>query len=484
MVNEIAGILDADGLEGGQGDTIADLLGVWGDVLSKNAEKRAYFDGDVPVREIGVSSIPKNVKVDVSCDWAHKAVMSVANRSRFRGFVFENGESDETMERIERANAIANAYSRFVASELIHGCMSATVGGTKGAPEVRFHSAESSVMLWDTANNRIAAGLAITDTELERKTHRPRPTKVSLYIPGVTVEIAREGATRWVAEQRRNPLDRPMMEAFRHAPTGMQPMGTSRITRPLRDAIDAALRILVDVQVATETNAAPQKYALGLSTEQFMALAKDTRAAYAGAMMLATTDENGGHPDFGQLPGANLGNFSDVLSMWARQVSSTTGVPLSELGVVAENQYYESRESLIMAAEDLNDYSREALQNVALMAMAVDADTTIDKLDASKRGVMADFKNPARPSVTAMADAMTKIGAQDAGIVGTPFYYGEFGYSSSQISRIQSEKSKAATNAALDALIAAQAGATPQEVQAPERAEDGAENAPEEAVEG
>lgn len=484
MVNEVAGIENADGLEGAQRDAIAVLLATWRDVLSKNAEKRSYFDGDIPIRELGVSSIPKGVKVDVSCDWPRKAVMAVANRSRFRGFVFENGETDATMERIERTNSIITAYSRFLPSELIHGCMSATVGGAKGNPEVRFHTAESSVMTWDTSKERIASGLAVADSITDPVTHRIKPTKVNLYLPRVTVEIERTGDNAWTAQQRPHPLDRPMMEAFRHAPTGLQPMGTSRITRPLRCATDAALRILVDVQVATETNAAPQKYALGLSVEQFMALAKDTRSAYAGAMMLATTDENGGHPDFGQLPGANLGNFADVLSMWARQVSSMTGVPLSELGVVAENQYYESRESLVMAAEDLNDYSREALQNVALMALCVNEDCTLDGLDESKRGVMADFKNPARPSITATADYMTKVGAQDTGIVGTPFYYGEFGYSKSQIARIQSEKSKAAASMALNALIAAQAGVTAQEGQAPAEDENEPENASDEAVEG
>ena len=49
------------------------------------------------------------------------------------------------------------------------------------------------------------------------------------------------------------------------------------------------------------------------------------------------------------------------------------------------------------------------MRNVALMAMAVDGNTTLDGLTADQLTVMPNFKNPMMPSLAATADAMTKV---------------------------------------------------------------------------
>ena len=428
--------LEADGLDDEARAALAECLGVYAHVLAKNVERRRYYDGDVDVKNIGIDTVPETVDVRVSCDWPRKACTSVSERSRFDGYVFESGLSDPALDAIVRRNGIDTAYSRFVNSELQHGCMSATVADVGGLAQVRFHSAETCAMVWDNVADRIAYGMAIADASRpEWAGGRVVVTRLNLYLSGRTVRIDRIDEDSWTATSVDTPLDRPAMESFVFRPTGSQPFGTSCISKPLMKATDAALRIMRDVQVAAAMDAAPQKYALGLSTEQFLKLVNDKKAAYVGSMFLTTTDDNGNHPDYGQLPGASMSSFTDLLSMWARQVSSMTGVPLSQLGVVSSNEYYESTEALVMAAEDLNASNGESLRNVALMAMRMEGDLT----DA-QRGVMAHFKNPARPSIAAATDAMVKIGSQDPAIVGTDFYYEQLGYSQAEIARIQSER--------------------------------------------
>ena len=445
----LEGALGADGLDDEARAALSECLDVYGHVLAKDVERRCYYDGTVDVKNIGIDTVPETVDIRVSCDWPRKACTSVSERSRFDGYVFESGLSDPTLDAIVRRNGLDSAYSRFVNSELQHGCMSATVAEVKGLAQVRFHSAETCAMVWDNAAERIAYGMAIADaTRPEWADGTVVVTRLNLYLPGRTVVIDRTAEDEWTARSVDTPLDRPAMESFAFRPTGAKPFGTSCITRPLMKATDAALRILRDVQVASAMDAAPQKYALGLSTEQFLKLVNDKKAAYVGSMFLTTTDDNGNHPDYGQLPGASMTSFSELLTMWARQVSSMTGVPLSQLGVVSSNEYYESTEALVMAAEDLNASNGESLRNVALMAMRMEGDLT----DA-QRGVMAHFKNPARPSIAAATDAMVKIGSQDPAIVGTDFYYEQLGYSQAEIARIQSERTRNQSLVDIGAII-------------------------------
>lgn len=441
--------LAADGIDAEARAALAECLDVLARTRARDVERRLYYDGEVDVKNIGIDTVPETVDVEVSCDWPRKACTSVSERSRFDGYVFASGLPDPVLDGIVARNGIRSAYARFVNSELQHGCMSATVAEVNGLAEVRFHSAETSSMVWDPTRERIAYGMAIAAAQrTEWSDGLVVPVKMNLYLTGRTVVLNRTGLTSWTAESVDTPLDRPAMESFAFRPTGSKPLGCSRITKPLMRATDAALRILRDVQVACAMEAAPQKYALGLSTEQFMKLVKDKQAAYVGSMFLTTTDDNGNHPDFGQLPGASLQNFADMLSMWARQVSSMTGVPLSQLGVVSSNQYYESTESLVMAAEDLNATNGESLRNVALMAMQMEGELTDEQ-----RGVMAHFKSPARPSIAAATDAMVKVGSQDTAIVGTDFYYEQLGYDRAEIARIQSERLRNAGAIDLAAIL-------------------------------
>lgn len=446
------GLMDALGAEGLDEDArraLEHCLAVYAHVLHRDIERRRYFDGDVDVKNIGIDTVPESVDIEVSCDWPRKACTAVSERSRFDGYVFTDGTSDESLDGIVRRNSIPTAYSRFVTSELQHGCMAATVSEVRGLAQVRFHSAETCAMVWDNAHERIGYGMVIADARATGWSDgKVVPTRLNLYLPGRTVMLERTGESEWTATSVATPLDRPAMESFQFRPTGSNPLGTSRITQPLMDATDAALRIMRDVQVASAMDAAPQKYALGLSTEQFLRMVNDKKAAYVGSMFLTTTDDQGNHPDYGQLPGASMSSFADLLTMWARQVSSITGVPLSQLGVVSSNQYYESTEALVMAAEDLNATNGESLRNVALMAMRMEGE-----LSDAQMGVMAHFKSPARPSIAAATDAMVKVGAQDTDIVGTNFYYEQLGYSQAEIARIQSERARNVSRSALERVF-------------------------------
>lgn len=79
------------------------------------------------------------------------------------------------------------------------------------------------------------------------------------------------------------------------------------------------------------------------------------------------------------------------------------------------------------------------MRNVALMAMAVDGNTTLDGLSADQLTVMPNFKNPMMPSLAATADAMTKVAGVLEGFAQTREFLSNMGFTPSEVESIRSQ---------------------------------------------
>ena len=128
----LTNILKARGLGDDDKDAMQSLLKVWRGVQQRNSLKKKYYEGDITPPDIGLQIIPENVQIIEHCDWPRKAVTSVAERSRFDGFVFEGDYHDDGLEQIVATSAFKNAFNLHIPSELVHGCMFGTVGTFNG----------------------------------------------------------------------------------------------------------------------------------------------------------------------------------------------------------------------------------------------------------------------------------------------------------------------------------------------------------------
>ena len=456
----LTNVLNAVGLEASDRNELEALLDVLSTVESRNRVLREYYESDVAAKYIGIETVPESVNVEECCSWPKKAVTSVSERSRFDGFVFASGGADMALSRAVLDNALVGSYSRHVSSELLHGCMFATVGRIGSDAAVRFHTAETAAATWDEAAGRIGSGLVLADRR--RTPWSPKqavPVQVNMHLPGRVVVLRREDVARWVAEPMETPLDRPMMEAFAFRATGIKPFGESRISKPVMTITDDVIRTLANMAVSGAFYAAPQKYLLGLTDEMYDKLSKDKWSTFVGELLMSTRGENGEVPTFGQLSAASPQPYIDMLRTYAQLFSAATGVPVNSLGIVQDNpssaQAIESsREDICLAAEDLNESSKESLRNVALMAMAVAENKRIDELTDDQKSVMACFKNPSMPSVVSQADAATKIAAVDQGFAGTSVFYRMLGFDEATITQVNNEKAKNRASAAVAALLA------------------------------
>lgn len=441
----LTGICSASGLADEDKAVLEQLMDVHEGVRARNALLEDYYEGEQRTPSIGIDNIPDTVDPGVRCDWARKAVTSVSERVRLDGFVFDGGYEDAALSSVLNANDLNGAFNRTVASELTHGCMFATVNRVGERTAVRMHSAETGVAIWDAAEQRIGAGLVVADAKrTDWGGLKPVPVQVNLHLPRRVVVLRRESSAQWSAETLPHPLDRPLMEAFSFRPTGTKPFGQTRITRTVRYLVDEVERTLRYMAVSSAIYAVPMIAALGLTDEQFDAMAESKWMLRVGSWFLSTRDENGDHPDLQQFSGASPQPYVEAIQTYAKLFSGATGVPLNSLGIVQDNPssaeaIAASREDVCVAAEDCIESNRESMRNVALMAMAVASNTTIDGLTDVQKSVTPNFKDPTMPSLAATADAATKIAGVVPEFAQSAVFWEMLGFSEDRKSRVMSD---------------------------------------------
>lgn len=459
MSLDIRGAVMADGISKADAATLDALIDVNAAHAARNAERVRYYEGDVTPPPIGISVLPKNVSVEEHCDWPRKAVTSVSERSRLSGFVLGDGSADDSLDAIVRDSRLVGAYNRHVHSELVHGCMFATVGRQGGRTYVRFHTAESSAAIWDDAEGRIGCGMVVAERSLTDWSPRVAvPTRVNLHLPGRVVTIARTGVDRWAAQDLPTPLDRPAMEAFAFRPTALRPFGQSRIDKTVMSITDDVMRTLQNMAVSSALYSSPQKYILGLTDDQFDALSENRVMAYLTHLLLATQDEDGGSPTVGQLSPSSPEPYVTVLRTYATLFSAATGVPVNSLGIVQDNPSSAqaidaAREDICICAQDLNESNGDSLREVALMAMACAADTGTDGLTDAQRSVAAKFLDPSMPSVVSQADAATKVASAAPWFAESDEFLRMLGFDEVTIRQLTSARARAAAQSRLAAAL-------------------------------
>ena len=265
-------------------------------------------------------------------------------------------------------------------------------------------------------------------------------------------------------------MGRPLMEVIVNDPDLDRPLGHSLITPEVIGIVDKAMRDVLRMEVGAEFFTYPQRYVLGAADSMFAdppeGCAEDEDGnfvdaegnvvapvpndrkkakAYLGALLAISRDENGELPTVGQFSPGSADNFTRVFENDAQRFSGATNVPLAQLGVQS-NTYTSSdalgaaNDPLILAVEDMNADNGEVMAEVARMMMAVAEGTAIEGLSEERRGVQAAWKDPSMPTISARADAWTKLGSADQSIVGTRVYYEGVGLSQAKIDRLMAEK--------------------------------------------
>ena len=417
---------------------------------SKNREKEKYYEGKITIKDVNLGiAIPKEFSgLEIGCAWGAKAVDVLAARSMFDGFVDASGAESEELTRLVADNNLIMEYIKACRDELKIGCTFATLSSDeKIRCKIRFHSAQSAAAHWNGDKGRIDYGFAIIDTKNDNGENIP--IIVNLYTEDA-IWVLRNNEGIWRAERHPHRMGRPLMEVMVWNATSKKPFGRSRIKEPVRRLIQGYVRTVANATLGLEFSTAPQKYLLGVTDDQYDQIINQKFKQYIGNILASTTNpETGEKPSFGQLQQGNISPHIEMMRLLSTQFSAATGLTVTDTGVVndanptSSDAILAQSQTLVRMAEELNAGNGDALRNVALMALAIINNTTIDSLDEEKKNIIAHFKNPAMPSVAVTADAAIKIASARQSFAATDMFLEMIGFSQADIRRIKAQERQA-----------------------------------------
>ena len=442
---------DVLGLTSEEAAILQDLLDIYQTHQTKNEEKQRYYEGKISLDSVNLGiALPKGLQnLEIGCAWGAKCVDVLAARSMFDGFVAQDGTDVPEIQQLVRDNNLLSEYMKATKDELKFGCSFATLAKDERIGcKIRFHSPMTAAARWDGNRGRIAYGLAIINVApLEEKPEVIMPSTVYLYLSDVMIVLRRAGDSLWISEHYPHKMGRPLMEPMVWSSTSAKPLGRSRIKEPIRRMIDGYVRTMANASIGLEFSTAPQKYILGVTDEQFDKISADKFHQYVGSVLAATTNpETGEKPTFGQLTQGNISPHVEMLRVYATQFSAATGLPVTDTGVVndanptSSDAIIAQTKTLVSMAEELNTGNGNALQTIALMALAISRDSTLEELTDEDKSIMAHFRNPAMPSVSVTADAAIKIANAREGFAATDTFLEMIGFDQADIRRIRAQE--------------------------------------------
>ena len=440
------------GLDQSEFANVNELVDIFNFHQGKNCLKNKYYEGCISLNDVNLGiALPDGMrKLEIGCAWGAKTVDVLAARSMFDGFVGMNGNEVEALDQFVVNNDLIAEYTKACRDELKYGCTFATLSyDSKIGCRVRFHSPQTASAMWDGEKGRIACGLAILNTapdDLIANAWRP---SVVAYYTDDSVWLFSLNNNMWYARRYRHKMGMPLMIPFIWNATSNKPFGRSRIKEPVRRLIDGYVRTIANATIGLEFATAPQKYLLGVTDEQYDVLINQKFKQYIGSIVAGTVNpETGEKPTFGQLQQGNISPHVEMIRILATQFSAATGLSVTDTGVVndanptSSDAILAQSQTLICMAEQLNISNGDALRMLALMAIAVSTNSSLDALTDEQRDVIAHFKNPAMPSVAMTADAAIKIASAREGFAQTDTFLEMIGFDKADIRRIRAQEQR------------------------------------------
>ena len=434
-------------------EQLSELLDIHLAHYTKNVEKERYYEGHISLRDVNLGiALPEDFSgLEIGCAWGAKCVDVLAARSMFDGFVGAEGENVEELAKIVEGNRLIAEYIKACRDELKYGCTFVTLSADREIGcKIRFHSPQTAAGKWSGEKGRIECGFAVIDTvPANEKREYYEPSIINLYTDDA-VWVLRRNEYTWSAEEYRHAMGRPLMEPLVWNATSNKPFGRSRIKEPVRRLIQGYVRTIANATIGLEFSTAPQKYLLGLTDEQYDVVVNQKFKQYIGNILASTVNpETGDKPTYGQLPQGTISSHVEMIRVLATQFSAATGLTVTDTGVVSEanptsaDAVLAQSQTLISMAEELNVGNGDALRVIAQMALAIARNIPMNQLEDSEKAIIAHFKNPAMPSVSATADAAIKISGARQAFSETDVFAEMLGFDQADIRRIKAQEARA-----------------------------------------
>ena len=313
-------------------------------------EKYQYYNATQPTKDLGIS-LPKNFsKMKPGVGWASRAVNTISDRLNFDGFARDTFGINDLFISSNAPEVLNKAKT----DALIAGCSFVALLPTEdGSVKLLPFTATEATGVIDERTGLLETGLAVVkwfpfDDKFTVWKDWSKvgliPDSYLLFRPDYTAYFENQ-QLRYIVE---NPTGRPLLHVLTHRQSADRPFGKSRISNTVRRIVDEVGRLKIRYEIAAEFYSAPQRYVNGLAEG---ATDNTNLETALGKLWAITKDEDGEHPDIGQLPQMSINQFSDQKKDLARDFCAETALTLRNLGYETANPT--SAESLSAMSDDL-----------------------------------------------------------------------------------------------------------------------------------
>lgn len=362
-----------------------------------------YYMGLQQIGNLGISVPPEVQPFAFPLNWCRTYIDALEERMDVR-MLIRTGEADEDQElRADwEANDLDIQQHLFHRDFLAYGraFLSVSADPDGGRPRIRVESPRDISVSIDPLTRQPTAALR------QYRDDYGRVECLTLYEPNQTT-LAEYKQGKWQVTQRvvHNLGRVPIIAAFNRQQAGRF-VGYSQLA-DLKPLVDMAGRVMLQLQLAMETVASPQKVLISAATnftDPATGEEIDPWDAYLGAF-LKLTDKDA---KVMQLDGASLSNFHDTIKMLAEQASTVTGMPVRMMG---QNSTNPPAEGAIRADEArlVKQVERLNSQVGAAWAWALGISERIRTGEWNADGqIHVVWQNPATPTVAQRADYLQK----------------------------------------------------------------------------
>lgn len=382
----------------------------WNKQRKGDVKNEKYYEGLQQIAQLGISIPPEVEPFAFPMDWCRLLVESIEQRMDVQR-ILRSGEIEEDKELRKdwEANDLDLESQLAHRDLLVYGRCVATVsyperslGQTR--PVIRVESPRAFAVEVSPLTRTMNGALRVYTDETGLTRH------LTLYLPNETIYLSQE-VGRWAeTDRRRHDLGRvPVVVQYNRRKTG-EYEGTTQMAG-IMHWVDMAARVVLNVQLAMETIATPQKVAFGLAKEDFVdpetGEELDPWETYLGAIWAISAAKKDG-VSIEQLPAGDLRGFIDLMEMISKQVSATSGLPLRMLGHSTVNPASEGgikadEAKLVKTTERINSTAGAFWGWTLGIAERIRVGTWPEGSP-----IRPEWRNPGTPTMAELSDAIQK----------------------------------------------------------------------------
>lgn len=385
------------------------LQGMMMDYEPEHEENSSYYEAEHRPKALGLAVPPQMRHLLAKIGWASLYLDSLEERLNVEGFRLAMAmAADDRLWRWWQSNNMDTRASQAHLDAMIYGRCYVTVSAPdssdpladKTSPVIRIDSPRTVFAEIDETTERVVRAIRVLSDD-----------KVTLYLPNSTHFLKRGSAmeSEWVEYLpaiKHNMGVVPVVPMVNKKRTG-EIYGKTEIRPSIKSAIDAACRLMMDLQAAAELMAIPQRVLFGANFDELLKQTGGSKWEAYIANVLAFDDPDG---KIAQFAAAELQNFVNGMRQLEKNVAGDTGLPPQYMSFATDNPasadaIRASETRLVTKSERKCNIFGEAWEQVMRLAILV-MDGVVPQPAFRMETV---WRNPATPSFAAMADAVVKL---------------------------------------------------------------------------